>query len=114
MSTKTEAEVEKENSALLNEDEMVEGASYVTPSIEFQLSKEKRQACRDILLEIRNFGISQRQTLFLIQLLALELEDMAITKELMAVIGAKRETVPLTKEEDHFHLKTKKKLILGD
>lgn len=85
---------------------------YIEPNIEFQLSKEKRQACRDIVKEIKKFGVSQRQLLFLIQLLSLELENQSIMKELVGVIGAKRESVPLEKSEDHFELKKKKQLIL--
>ena len=49
---------------------------YIKPNnIELQLSKEKKQICRDIVKEINNFGVSQRQKLFILELLALELED---------------------------------------
>ena len=45
---------------------------------------EENAVCRQMLREINNFGISQRQTLFLIYLLASELENIeqmrAITK----------------------------------
>jgi len=52
---------------------------YIKPTnIEIQLSKEKRQMCRDIVKEINNFGVSQRQKLFICELLALELEDREI------------------------------------
>lgn len=45
---------------------------------------DENQICRKIVSEITNYGISQRQTLFIIYLLALELENnesmQAITK----------------------------------
>lgn len=37
---------------------------------------EENNVCRQIVKEINNFGISQRQSLVLIYLLALELEDV--------------------------------------
>ena len=58
-----------------NNSEDDENATYIEPNIEFELPKEKRQECRNILMEIKNFGVSQRQILFLIRLLALELEN---------------------------------------
>ena len=37
---------------------------------------EENEQCREILGEIVNFGVSDRQKLFIIYLLALELEDV--------------------------------------
>lgn len=88
---------------------------YITPSIEVKLSKEKRQVCRDILLEIRNFGVSQRQLLFLIHLLALDLEDVSTMKAISSIVSENRENIPLTKEDVSIKTLTKpkgKKLIL--
>ncbi|TXH11662.1 MAG: hypothetical protein E6R04_01030 [Spirochaetes bacterium] len=70
-------------------------AVYVQPNIEHELSKEKRQECRDILLEIRNFGVNQRQILFLIQLLAMELENRDVMQAITKTIGEHRKEVPL-------------------
>lgn len=53
-----------------------------------QLSSEKRAeenlACRKIVKEINNWGVSQRQLMMLIYLLSLELEDA----EAMQIIGS--------------------------
>jgi hypothetical protein len=87
--------------------------SYVNPSIEVKLSKEKRQACRDILLEIRNFGVSQRQIMYLIYLLALELEDQAAMQAISTACGEHRENIPLTREDTALEsVKTPKKKII--
>lgn len=53
----------------------VENLSCSKPGyVETTLSKDKRQECRDIVKTIKEFGITQRQTLFLVYLLSLELE----------------------------------------
>jgi hypothetical protein len=83
------------DSLLTNEEEAKSDEEYIVPNIEFKLPKEKRQACRDILIEIRKFGVSQRQTLYLIYLLALELEDRKVMQALVKAIGDHREEVPL-------------------
>jgi hypothetical protein len=52
------------------------GEKFIKPkNIELTLSKEKKQVCRDIVKEINNYGVSQRQKIFLCELIALELED---------------------------------------
>lgn len=67
--------------------------TYVKPNIEFELPKEKRQVCRDIVKEIKDFGISQRQLLFLIQLLSLELENREVMNALSKAIGENRNKI---------------------
>ena len=53
-----------------------EGVGYVKPDLELKLSAKKRKECRNIVQEIKSFGITgQRQKMYLIYLLALELED---------------------------------------
>jgi hypothetical protein len=47
---------------------------------------EEKQACRQILTEINKFGITQRQQLFLIYLLASELEDVEIMQALTSTV----------------------------
>ena len=47
---------------------------------------EEKQTCREIAKEVTNFGVSQRQQLFLIYLLALELEDVEKMQVLTSVI----------------------------
>lgn len=68
--------------------------AYITPNIETKLSKEKRQVCRDIVREITRFGVSQRQLLFVIQLLALELENREVMLSLVQAINAGRDKIP--------------------
>lgn len=68
---------------------------YVEPNIEYELSKEKRQTCREIVKEIKEFGINQRQLLFLIQLLAMELENREAMSAVSKAIGAVRKEVPV-------------------
>jgi len=42
--------------------------------------------CREIINEIKNFGINEFETLQLIKLLTLELEDIVLMKEINSVI----------------------------
>lgn len=55
-----------------------------------QLSSEKlalqNEECRKIVKEIINVGLSQRQQLFLIYLLSMELENIEYVKELTQLI----------------------------
>lgn len=67
---------------------------YVQPNVEIELPKEKRQVCRDIIMEIKNFGVNQRQILFLIQLLAMELENTEVMKAIVKTIGNVRKDIP--------------------
>ena len=52
---------------------------------------EENQTCRQIVREVMNFGVSQRQQLLIIYLLALELEDVtkmkSITEFMKDVMG---------------------------
>lgn len=74
-------------SFLTDSEEAQEGVEYVKPDLELKLSKEKRMECRQIVQEIRKFGItSQRQILYLIYLLSLEVEDPATMKSLTSAI----------------------------
>lgn len=72
-----------------------ENVTYIEPNIEFELPKEKRQECRNILMEIKNFGVSQRQTLFLIRLLAMELENGEVMRAIVKSVGEQRKNVPV-------------------
>lgn len=90
---------------LTNETDMSDDVKYIKPNIEMKLSKEKRQACRDIVLEIKQYGITQRQLWFLINLLSLELENQNLVKAIADVIGEHRDSIPIVKT-------SKTKLIL--
>lgn len=77
-------------------DEQEEGVSYIKPNVELKLSADKRKECRNIVMEIRKFGISQRQLLYLIQLLSLELENREVMKALIDAIGENREKINIS------------------
>lgn len=77
-----------------------EDENYIVPNVEIKLSKEKRQACREIVREIKSFGVNQRQILYLIQLLVLEIENVDVMKKMITVIGESREEIPLTDQVD--------------
>lgn len=47
---------------------------------------EENQTCRQVVREIGNFGISERQRLFIIYLLALELEDVEAMKSVTSLV----------------------------
>jgi hypothetical protein len=79
------------------EDTAEEGVSYIQPSIELKLSKEKKEVCRQIVKEIRNFGVSQRQLVFLIELLALEVENREVMLAIKQAVASNREKVPVQK-----------------
>jgi hypothetical protein len=86
--------------------------SYVVPNyIETKLSKEKRLTCRGIVKTINNFGVSQRMKLFIIYLLALELENRESMMKIVKTITECKDTIEDGKVivEDQ---QTAKKLIL--
>jgi hypothetical protein len=84
------------DSFLTDKENLEDGVSYINPNIETKLPANKRNECREIIREIKNFGINQRQILYLIYLLSLELENQEIMKSLVKVIGSSREKVPVS------------------
>lgn len=81
---------------LTDVEDVDDNVKYVKPNIETKLSARKRRECRDIVQEIRNFGISQRQLLYLIYLLSLELENREVMTALSELIGKYREKIPVS------------------
>lgn len=81
--------------SLLTE-EAQDGEEYIQPNIELELPVNKRKECREIVMEIRKFGVSQRQMLYLIYLLSLELEDNKVMKSIAKAIGENRKNVPVS------------------
>ena len=77
-------------------DEPEEGVEYIQPNIEVKLPAPKRMECRNIVKEIKNFGVNQRQILYLCYLLALELEDREVMLSLTKAIGDSREKVKIS------------------
>ena len=82
----------------------------IKPNIEMELSAEKRQTVREILKEIKNFGVSQRQMVYLIYCLSLELENNEFMRDLVAVVGKHRSKVPVQISEQNI---PKKKILLA-
>lgn len=77
-------------------DQPEEGVSYIEPNIEIKLPAHKRMECREIVREIKNFGINQRQFLYLIYLLSLELENRDVMLALTKAIGENREKIKIS------------------
>jgi hypothetical protein len=76
-------------------EEEQENIVYVEPNIEHELPKDKRQTCREILKEIKEFGVNQRQILFLIHLLAMELENREAMRAISKTVGDVRKEIPV-------------------
>lgn len=75
-----------------------EGVDYIKPtSIETQLSKEKREECRFIVKQLNDFGFGQRQLLFLIELLALQLENRETMLAVKQAVATNRNKVAVSK-----------------
>lgn len=56
----------------------------------------ENQVCRDIVREIAQFGVNQRQLLMIIRLLSFELEDMDQCREIVGVIDSFDEDLLVT------------------
>jgi len=96
----TENETPNESiDALFTDPENVEeGVNYIQPDLELKLAKDKREDCRQIVQEIKAYGVtSQRQTLYLIYLLALEIEDAAVLKTIVDACKMGRKELADTK-----------------
>ena len=79
---------------LTSEDDVQEGEAYVVPNyIETKLTKEKRMECRGIVKTINQHGISQRQKLYMIYLLSLELENRDSMMKIVKVVSEFKDTI---------------------
>jgi len=101
------------DSMLTDENEAKQDEAYVVPNyIETKLPKEKRLECRGIVKTINEYGISQRMKLYLIYLLALELENRDSMLKIAKVVGECKDNI----EDSKLILENKepaKKLIVG-
>ena len=80
-------------------DTLEEGQAYIKPNyIETTLSKDKKQECRDIVRTINEYGVSQRQKLFLIHLLALELENRTLLTGIAKAVGDSQNEIEAQKK----------------
>lgn len=92
------------------ETEKQENVEYIEPNIEAFLDKEKKLECRHIVRQINNFKFSERQKLFLIHLLSLELEkqdNVKIVAEAVKKVRSNFDKQEIVKEE-------KQKLVLDN
>ena len=95
-------------------EEAKEGEAYVVPNyIETKLSKEKRQECRGIVKTINQYGVSQRMKLYLIYLLALELENRDSMMKITKVVGDCKDSIEDSKLIVGNQSKQDKKIIIG-
>ena len=79
--TENETQNESLDALFTDPEDVEEGVGYIQPDIELRLHKSKREECRQIVQEIKAYGVtSQRQVLYLIYLLALEIEDTSTMK----------------------------------
>lgn len=98
---------------LTDEAEVKQDEAYVVPNyIETKLSKEKRLQCRGIVKTINDYGVSQRMKLYLIYLLALELENRDSMLKIAKVVGECKDTIEDSKLIVN-NQEPAKKLILG-
>lgn len=101
------------DSMLTDETDAKENEAYIVPNyIETKLSKEKRQDCRGIVKTINEYGVSQRMKLYLIYLLALELENRDSMIKISKVVASCKDAI----EDSKLIVENKepaKKLIVG-
>lgn len=98
---------------LTDESEAKSDEAYVVPNyIETKLSKEKRLTCRGIVKTINEFGVSQRMKLYLIYLLALELENRESMMKLVKTITDCKDNIEDSKVIVE-NQNTAKKIIVG-
>jgi hypothetical protein len=77
-------------------DEPEEGVKYINPNIEVKLPANKRMECREIVKKIKDYGINQRQLVYLVYLLALELENREMMLTITKTVGEQRNNVPIS------------------
>lgn len=76
---------------IMDENDKENEEDFIKPHLETKLSKEKKDTCRMIVKEIRNYPVSQRQMLYIIQLLALELENRDAMQRIVNAVHEHRE-----------------------
>jgi len=84
---------------LTNPEDAQENEGYIKPNVEVELAPNKRQECRNIVKEIKEFGVTQRQLVYIIYLLSLEVENLDMMKAITKIVGEQRSNVPLTPKD---------------
>lgn len=95
--TQEDSTEEKKEAAEFLEEEK-EGVAYIRPRLDMKLSPEKKQICREIVKEINTFGVNQRQVLFIIELLALQLEDNNLMRAIKNLVSEGRQEMDKEKQ----------------
>lgn len=67
---------------------------YIKPRLDMKLSDKHKAECRDIAQEIKKFGINQRQLLFLIDILAMEVENNETMRAIRKATESGRDKAP--------------------
>lgn len=102
------------SSFLTDEAEKEDGVSYVAPNyIETKLTKASKQKCRNMVRTINEFGISQREKLFLIYLLSLELEHRESMLKITKAVGECQGSIESPKVIIEDDKPQKKQILLG-
>lgn len=73
----------------------VEGVQYIKPKyVELSLSKDRKQELRALLKTLNEYGMSQRDRLFLMYIMALELESREAMTAIVDGISIADEHIP--------------------
>jgi hypothetical protein len=97
---------------LTDESEVKDGEAYVVPNyVETKLSKEKRMECRGVVKAINQHGITQRMKLYLIYLLALELENRDSMMKIVKILAECKDQIEDSKLV--VENEPRKKILLG-
>lgn len=68
--------------------------------LESEAMLEENVACREIVKEIMNFGVDQRQILFIVRLLALELDNLDHCREIIGAVDSFNENILISNMAD--------------
>lgn len=114
MTTDNDNPSQQPSSFLTDETEKEEGVSYIAPNyIETKLPKANKQKCRGIVRTINEFGVSQREKLFLIYLLSLELENRDAMLKISKTVGECQASIEAPKVIVEDDKPQKKQILLG-
>lgn len=77
------------------DDEAKDGVNYVEPKyVELSLSKERKQELRALLKTLNEYGMSQRDKLFLTYIMALEFESREAMNAIVSGVSTADKHIP--------------------
>ena len=79
---------------------MITNNSSLYGQIQAEKLASEIQVCREIVKEIGDFGINDRQRVTLINLLALELENLNLSRKIIEIIKDSEDNLRLSEEEE--------------